>query len=347
MKKQVRTTEESAYWVLAFYHIGSIDDPYAEVARQKEILNSLDATCRLYVSFTGLNGQLCISATDAPKYIDWLHSRSEFKNVHVKTQGVDCHVFPRCTVKFKKELVALGVDVTLDKRGSYLSPQEWEALLNGPSEERIVIDTRNEYEWKVGHFEGAELLKYETFKEFQEYAKSLKDRLQAQDTKKKVLMYCTGGIRCELYSALLKEEGIEDVFQLQGGIIHYGQVAGSKHWKGSLFVFDDRLTVPVSEESTEVIGKCCHCNQPVETYYNCANMDCNELFLACSGCLEKYAGCCKEACTYAPRVRPFSFAHTPFRRWYNYAKTKEELKQLNPLNRVPDQTKVLDQEQSE
>lgn len=329
MKKQVRVTEESAYWVLAFYYIGTICDPHQEVRMQKEMLETLDATCRLYVSPTGLNGQLCISAKDAQTYIDWLHAREQFKDVHVKTQGVDCHVFPRCTVKFKKELVALGVSVDFDKRGSYISPEDWKTALEESPEDTIVIDTRNEYEWKVGHFEGAELLKYETFKEFQKYAQDLKARLADNKSTKKVLMYCTGGIRCELYSALLKEEGIENVYQLQGGIINYGQIAGTQHWKGSLFVFDDRLTVPVSEESTEVVGKCHHCGEASENYYNCANMDCNSLFISCDSCLEKMEGCCKDECMHAPRRRPFSFAHTPFRRWYHYAKTKKELNKLN------------------
>ncbi len=329
MKKEVRVSEASAYWVIAYYYIGKIEDPRQEVQVQKECLALLDATCRLYITKDGLNGQMCIARKDAQVYIDWMHSREQFKDVHFKLQGVDTHVFPRCTVKVRNELVALGTQVDFSKRGKYLTPNEWKNLLEDTNQENIVIDTRNEYEWKVGHFEGAELLPYETFKDFLKYARDLKSRLETEKSPKNVLMYCTGGIRCELYSALLQEQGIENVYQLKGGIINYGQEAGSSHWKGSLFVFDDRLTVPLSEEKTDVIGKCHHCGVETESYYNCANVDCNELFLSCPECLEAKAGCCCDECQAAPRLRPFAYAHTPFRRWYNYASAAESLAHSN------------------
>lgn len=137
-------------------------------------------------------------------------------------------------------------------------------------------------------------------------------------------MYCTGGIRCELYSALLKEKGFEKVYQLNGGIINYGLEEGSKHWNGKLFVFDDRLSVPISEEEAPVIGKCHHCDAPTETYINCANMDCNELFLCCPDCLKEHKGACQTTCENAPRTRPYQehSAHKPFRRSHNYFKNK-------------------------
>jgi UPF0176 protein len=137
-------------------------------------------------------------------------------------------------------------------------------------------------------------------------------------------MYCTGGIRCELFSPLLKKEGFEQLFQLHGGIIRYGEEEKSKHWLGKLFVFDDRLSIPISTEDAEPIGKCHHCATTIEQYYNCANMDCNELFLCCEECLKAHKGCCSSDCAQAKRVRPFQMSHKPFRKWYHYAKTKEE-----------------------
>ncbi len=328
MKKEVRISKDSTHWVVAFYYIGAIVNPAQEAELQKQFLSHLDVSCRLYVAKDGLNGQMCFVASDAKKYMDWMLGREQFSSIHFKAQGVDCHVFPRCTIKVRRELVALGTEVDFSKRGTYLSPEDWKAKLEDDSQEKIIIDTRNDYEWQLGHFENAELLPYETFKDFREYAKGLKERIDSKNSQ--VLMYCTGGIRCELFSALLKEEGIDDVYQLQGGVINYGQEAGSKHWKGSLFVFDDRLSVPISEEPVETIGTCLHCKEKIENYYNCANMDCNELFLCCHQCLEKHQGCCSSECQSAPRVRPFSFAHTPFRRWYNYAAKKDELSSLNP-----------------
>ena len=132
------------------------------------------------------------------------------------------------------------------------------------------------------------------------------------------MMYCTGGIRCESYSALLKKEGFEQVYQLDGGVINYGLEEGNKHWKGRLFVFDDRLSVPISEEGQETLISHCHqCDTPTDVYYNCANMDCNALFLSCPTCAEKLAGCCSAECVEAPRVRPFEKKERPkpFRKW--------------------------------
>ncbi len=185
---------------------------------------------------------------------------------------------------------------------------------------RVLIDVRNEYEWKVGHFKGADLPPCDTFREFKDYADSLKDKVDAKNTP--VMMYCTGGIRCELYSAVLKSKGFEKVYQLEGGVINYGLKQGSDHWLGKLFVFDDRLTIPISEEATPVIGQCHHCHQPADTYYNCANMDCNCLFICCKECALKFIGCCQDSCCDAERVRPFNKdqAHKPFRKRHHYTK---------------------------
>jgi UPF0176 protein len=177
------------------------------------------------------------------------------------------------------------------------------------------LDVRNEYEWKVGRFEGAELPPCDTFREFAAYADALKEKSNPKDTP--VMMYCTGGIRCELYSAVLKERGFEHVYQLDGGVIGYGLEEGNSHWQGKLFVFDDRLTVPINEEGeTPVIGTCHHCKAPNETYYNCANTDCNNLFLCCKSCAIEHSGCCCTECKEAPRRRPFQAetAHKPFRK---------------------------------
>ena len=136
-----------------------------------------------------------------------------------------------------------------------------------------------------------------------------------------VMMYCTGGIRCELYSSILMERGFESVYQLNGGVIGYGLEEGNTHWLGNSFVFDDRLTVPIATDAeAPVIGTCKLCGTPIESYYNCANIDCNELFLACPTCVDEHQGCCCKECVEAPRRRPYhkEEAHKPFKRWYHY-----------------------------
>lgn len=311
------------YLVLAFYHLVDLENPEQEVLEHKEFLKNRDVRSRIYISKQGINAQMSAEKRDAYAYMEWLSKRAKFQNIDYKIQAFHEHCFPRLTIKVRNELVALGHPVNINKRGNYLSPAEWKQALETEGD-KVVIDVRNDYEWKLGRFEGADLLPCQTFREFKESVRELKKRIDEKKTK--VLMYCTGGIRCEIFSSLLKEEGIDNIYQLHGGVIRYGEECGTKHWLGKLFVFDDRLAVPLNpNEESQVIGKCHHCGIDIENYYNCANMDCNELFLCCTACLEKFKGCCKDECLHAKRVRPFQFSHRPFRKWYNYAKTKDEL----------------------
>lgn len=307
---------EHPYFVLAYYAFVPLADPHEEIAEHKKYLQNLDATSRIYISEEGINGQMSAARDDALRYIDWLHSKPPFRDIDIKMHEWHEQAFPRLIIKYRKKLVARDKEIDLTKRGEHLSPAQFRSALDS-DDNCLLLDVRNEYEWKVGHFDGAELPPCATFREFETYAKELKEKI---DPKTKVLMYCTGGIRCELYSSLLMEHGIQNVFQLKGGIIKYGLEEGSKHWKGKLFVFDDRLTVPISPEETPVVGTCHHCQEKIESYYNCASMDCNILFLCCQACLEKFAGCCQASCMEAGRLRPFNQQnpHKPFRRAHTY-----------------------------
>lgn len=310
-------SNNSTFFVLAYYYFTPIADPYELIAQHKVFMKERNMTCRIYISEQGINGQTSGIKEDAEAYMNWLHTNPLFEQMPFKIHTYHENVFPRQIIKYRKQLVALDEEIDLDQAGDHLSPEEWKAKLEN-NQEHILLDVRNEYEWKVGRFEGAECPPCETFREFKGYAQTLKEQVDPKKTP--VMMYCTGGIRCELYSALLKKEGFDQVYQLNGGIINYGLKQGSDHWLGKLFVFDDRLTVPISEESTPVIGKCHHCQTPSENYFNCANMDCNHLFLCCPDCSKQYKGCCCPDCQTAPRVRPYhhSEAHKPFRKQHHY-----------------------------
>lgn len=313
---------DSSHWILAFYHFAPIENPVQEVKKHKEFFAGLNVTCRIYISEEGINGQMSATTNDAKVYIDWMHARPEFSEVKFKIHPYHEQVFPRITVKYRKQLVAIDAKVDLSQRGEHVSPAKWKEMLESQNE-KILIDVRNDYEWKIGRFAGADLPPCETFREFTEYADKLKEKTDPQKTP--VMMYCTGGIRCELYSAILKDKGFEEIYQLDGGVIGYGLEQGSKHWDGKLFVFDDRMAIPISsEDETRVIGTCNFCNAPNESYYNCANMDCNTLFLCCPDCLKAHIGCCCKECTNASRMRPFhqETAHKPFKRWYHYENDK-------------------------
>ena len=307
--------EQAPYWVVAAYFLTPLEDPQGEVQRHKDFLRQLDARARIYIGPDGMNIQMSAVRADAEQYMEWLRQDPRFTGIQFKLQGLDRQAFPRLTIKYKQQLVAMDRSVDLQQAGPHLSPEEWKHTIEEESEEILLLDVRNHYEWEVGHFRGAIPAPCETFREFPEWIQQLKQ--QVDPTKKKILMCCTGGIRCEFFSALMKEEGFEEVYQLQGGMLQYSAECGGDLWEGSLFVFDDRLTVPMGEECAPC-GRCHHCEAPTDRYLNCANMDCNRLFLCCPTCLQAHAGCCQESCHCAPRLRclreenpyqPFPRAH--------------------------------------
>jgi UPF0176 protein len=291
-----------SYWVLAYYSFTPVENPEEEVIQHKFFFKDRDITCRIYLSTEGINGQMSAKAADGQAYIEWLKSRPGFQNITFKIDPFHEHVFPRATVKVRSQLVAFDVPVDMSQTGEHLSPQEWKEMLENRDATTLLVDVRNRYEWELGHFEGAELPKLEQFREFPDYVDNLKTTHDPKTTR--VMMYCTGGIRCEVYSAFLKQNGFEKVYQLDGGVINYGHQEGKKHWRGKLFVFDDRLSTGLTSEE-DVISSCRHCQAPADLYYNCANMDCNELFFSCPACAEKSQGCCQETCLSAPRLRAF------------------------------------------
>ena len=301
------------YEVLAYYHIGPIDDPHAEVARHKEFFQNRDFRGRIYISEQGINGQASGAREAAAEFRAWLQGDPRFSGLDVKVHPAHEHAFPKMTVKYRRQLVAIDCEVDFSETGERVSPREWKKMLEERDEDTLLLDVRNDYEWEVGRFEGAELPELETFRQFPLYAEELKRKRDPKKTS--VMMYCTGGIRCEFYSAVLKKEGFEKVYQLEGGVIGYGLKEGSDHWKGKLFVFDDRLVVPISEEKADPIAACKSCQSACDVYYNCANMDCNALFLCCPACLEKQRGCCSSSCIEEGRVRPYQESAKPFRKW--------------------------------
>lgn len=315
-------TDELPYRIVAFYHLVPIENPAAEIKDHRAFLSTRDVKSRIYISEAGINCQMSASTQHAQEYMDWITSRQEFQTAKFKVDPYSTHVFPKFIIKYRKQLVAFDAEVDLSERAQHLSPQEWKNKLEA-DDDHVLLDIRNDYEWEVGRFEGAERPPCQTSRGFKEYAKELKKRIDPKKTP--VMMYCTGGIRCEVFSALLKADGFEKIYQLDGGVINYGHQEGSDHWQGQLFVFDDRMVVPISEEKAPVVGSCHHCSTPNEAYYNCANMDCNELFLCCPECLKQYGGCCQESCMQSERVRPYHHQdpHKPFRKWYSYFDDKK------------------------
>ncbi|MCH9634415.1 MAG: hypothetical protein S4CHLAM7_11640 [Chlamydiae bacterium] len=314
---------ENKYLILAYYHFFKIENPELFVKEHKFFFKDRDVTGRIYISSEGINGQMSGFKKDCEAYMLWLKSQKGFEQVTFKVDPHHQNIFYKMTVKEREQLVAFDQKVDLSQTGTHLNPKEWDEVLE--NEDYFLIDVRNNYEMEVGHFKTAELPPCETFREFSDYTEKKLLPKKEELENKKILMYCTGGIRCEYYSAYLSEKGFKNVYQLDGGVLNYNHKVGKGHWTGKLFVFDDRLACKVGE-SDECISTCHHCSEKSDRYYNCANMDCNFLFTCCTNCLETYQGCCKETCTASKRLRPFNHVqNTPFRRWYHYMDEAEKL----------------------
>lgn len=291
------------YYVLAFYQFCEIPEPEQLVSKWQRHLDQIDVRSRIYISHDGVNGQMSIAKSEYKSFDSWIREDERFASMDIKIHEDVEHVFPSCHVRYREQLAALDEKIDRSLNGEYLTPQEWKEQLASRDENTLVLDVRNDYEWDLGHFDGAERPPCKTFREFPAYAQSLKEKYDPEKTT--VLMSCTGGIRCEVFSPYMKQLGFKNVYQLKGGVIKYGLEVGHEYWRGKLFVFDDRLAVPISPDNEEIISSCTHCCVTSDQFYNCANMDCNELFICCPVCAEKMHGCCSDTCKGAPRVRPF------------------------------------------
>jgi UPF0176 protein len=302
------------YQVILYYKFQSIADPERFCKNHKHFCKDLGVKGRIYISDEGINGTLGGTPEQVQKYKDHLTALEGFEGIGFKSDSSDYLPFAKLICKTRDEIVALNEEADPAEGGTYLEPDEWKQVMES-DQEYVMIDVRNDYESEIGHFEGALTPQVENFYEFPEWLDNLK-----VDKDKKVLMYCTGGIRCEKFSVLMKERGWDDVNQLHGGILRYGKEEGGVHFKGKCFVFDDRLVVPVNERDMQPIAECKITGKPADTYINCANMQCNTLFVCSEEGARLMEGCCGEECRQSEYRRPFDpeNAFRPFRKWYNY-----------------------------
>lgn len=280
---------------VSFYRYVIIQNPnffrdhlYSELAK-------LNCFGRIYVAREGINAQMNVPEHNWDAFINCLNQIAYLENMPLKIAlEDDGKSFYKLTIKVRKKIVADGLDdgtFDVTNVGNHLTAEEFNAALENP--DTVVVDMRNYYESEVGHFVGAVCPEVDTFKE--ELPKVLEILEDKKD--KKILMYCTGGIRCEKASAWLKHNGFEDVNQLHGGIISYAQQVKEKgldsKYIGKNFVFDERLGERITED---IISTCHQCGEPSDTHTNCANPECHLLFIQCTKCAEKYEGCCTPTC---------------------------------------------------
>tara|TARA_B100001093_G_C26721768_1_gene968147 strand:- start:222 stop:1256 length:1035 start_codon:yes stop_codon:yes gene_type:complete len=283
-------------FTLSFYKYELIKN--LEIFRNSLFLkfNSIDVLGRIYIANEGINAQLSLPAKNICLLKEILDEIPFLQNVRLNIAiEHDNQSFLKLRIKIRDKIVADGLgnyEYDLKNNGIHVNANEFNELLN--DEDTITIDMRNHYESEIGHFKGANLPDVDTFRESlpiinKKYSKYKKD--------KKILMYCTGGIRCEKASAYLMQNGYENVFQLDGGIIEYTrQVKYEKiqnKFVGKNFVFDNRLSERISNK---IISKCHQCGNKCDEHVNCNNEGCHLLFIQCKKCRLKYSGCCSTNC---------------------------------------------------
>lgn len=290
----------SEYRVLLYYKYVPIDNPEEFTKEHLALCKELGLLGRILISHEGINGTVSGMVEQTDKYIEAMRQDPRFSDTIFKIDEADGHAFKKMHVRHKKELVNLSLEDDVDPleiTGKHLKPTEFYKEMQDPN--TIVIDARNDYEFDLGHFRGAIKPEIETFRELPQWIKENKDMLEG----KKILTYCTGGVRCEKFSGWLLKEGFEDVSQLDGGIVTYGkdpEVQGEL-WDGQCYVFDQRISVPVNQKEHVIVGRDFFTGEPCERYVNCANPECNRKMLCSEENEEKYMRSCSHECRTHPR----------------------------------------------
>lgn len=301
------------YRLLSYYGYLSVADPDAIRDAQRALGQELGLGGRIYIASEGINGTCAGTPEAIRRYREATLAMPGFENIDFKEETVDRIPFAELRVRTRPYLVNLGAGNDVDPEaegGKRLSPTQWKAFLES-GKKFTLLDVRNDYEAKIGFFEGAEIPPYQYFHEFPQWVEELEI-----DPEEPVLMYCTGGIRCEKFSGLLTRKGYKEVYQLDGGLLRYAEQVGGDHFVGEVYVFDDRMSLDIGGTGTP--GRCEHCGVETPRLINCANVDCHLLHLSCDSCVRETRACCSSACLGAPRVREFREEHLthPWRRLY-------------------------------
>lgn len=278
---------------ISFYRYVRIEQPADMRDRLFLLWTKLNCLGRIYLAKEGINAQMSVPEHHYEQFLEALHAMPEFRDIPIKVAVEDNgKSFLKLTVKVRHKIVADGLDdgaFDPGNVGNHLDAEQWNALLD--AEDVVVVDMRNHYESEVGHFEKAQCPDAETFRdELPEVLEMLKGKEEQP-----VMLYCTGGIRCEKASAWLRHHGFQNVNQLHGGIIDYHRQVEAKglrnRFRGKNFVFDERLGERISND---VIAECHQCGTTCDTHVNCAN--CNLLFIQCPDCAKKHESCCSDEC---------------------------------------------------
>lgn len=279
--------------ILLFYKYVSIEYPKQIAKWQEKICSELGLKGRVILGHEGINATLGGSHENTERYKQLMLAHPLFGGIDFKESEGDESYFPRLRIVIKKEIVNLGLDpdkITVKDGGQHLTPAQAHELMAEKPEDLIIIDCRNKFETEIGTFVDAIRPDTQYFREFPSYVDQNTDLLKD----KKVLMACTGGIRCERASAYVKLKGVaKEVYQIEGGIQRYTEAFPDGFFRGKNYVFDARMTVRITDD---VLGSCLLCQKPYDEYENCLNASCNKHFICCPDCYKAYAKTCGPVC---------------------------------------------------
>jgi len=288
------------YRVLLYYKYVLIDNPEEFTSQHLQFCKDLGLKGRIHIAAEGINGTVSGTFEQTEQYMKTMKEDPRFSDMVFKIDEADGHAFKKMNVRHRSEIVSLRLEDDVNPNeltGKYLEPKDFFKAMKEP--ETVVIDARNDYEYDLGHFRGAIRPDIKAFRDLPEWIRENKEQFEG----KKILTYCTGGIRCEKFSGWLVKEGFEDVGQLHGGIVTYGkdpEVQGEL-WDGQCYVFDERIAVPVNQKEHVIVGKDYFSDEPCERYVNCANPECNKQILCSEENEHKYLRGCTHECRVHPR----------------------------------------------
>lgn len=294
LKERLHNETEKRITV-SFYCYFPIQNPQKFRDTLYKNLYALQVFGRIYVAHEGINAQVSVRENNYTAFQEYLYSIEPLNNLRLNIAvDDDGKSFWVLKVKVRDKIVADGIKdkaFSMERKGRYVNAEQMNAMMS--DKDTIVVDMRNHYEYEVGHFENAIEVPSDTFREQLPMAEEM---LKGQQDKN-IIMYCTGGIRCEKASAWMLHRGFKNVFHLEGGIINYAKQVKEENlackFTGKNFVFDNRLGEKITDD---VIAKCHQCGKPCDVHTNCKNDGCHLLFIQCDECAEKYEGCCSEQC---------------------------------------------------
>lgn len=278
--------------VVLYYKYVHIENPKQIMKWQRRLCQRLELTGRILIGQQGINGTVAGSDNAVEGYIQAMNKHDLFGGIDFKLDEGGSELFPRLRTAIRDEIVTLGVSpdkARIEHTGVHLTPEETHEMISS-NKDLVILDTRNTYETKIGTFKGALIPPIENFRDLPEYI----DNNEELFAGKEVLMFCTGGIRCELATAYLNQKNIaKKVYQIEGGIVRYTEKFPDGYFRGKNYVFDGRVAVKINDD---VIGSCEICGVSNDDLTNCINVMCNKQYIGCPACLEKLGNTCSPAC---------------------------------------------------